>query len=102
MMRHGCRPRPASGRRAVALAGHRLVPPVVAPGRPRDLAAEPPMHQHVPDRWALGHGLVGDLLHLHDLAAAVEAVGGDQQLRLAVGAGARPRRSAPKPEKHGV
>ena len=61
-----------------------LVPPEVAPGSPRNLAAEPPVDDHVLDRRAGGHRLVGGLLHRRHLAAAVEAVGGDQHLRLAV------------------
>ena len=73
------------GRRPVILAGDGLVPPVVAPRRPGDLAAEATMDEHRPDRGALGHGLVGRLLQLHDLAATVEAVGRDQELGLAVG-----------------
>ena len=72
-------------RRPVILAGEGLVPPVVAPPRPGDLAAEATIDEHRLDRWALGHGLVGRLLQFHDLTAAVEAVGRDQEPGLAVG-----------------
>ena len=71
--------------RMIALPGDRVVPPAVPPRRPRDFSAEPAIDQHGLHRRALGHGLVGGLLHLHDLPAAVEAVGGDQQRGLAVG-----------------
>ncbi len=82
-------------RSPVALSGHRVVPPAVASGRPRDLPAEPPVDEHGGDRRALGHGLVGRLLHRHDLAAPVEAVRRDQQPGLAVG---QPRGDGAGPE----
>jgi len=68
----------------VRCAGDRLVPPHVAPRRPRDLAAEPPVDDDALDARTRRHRLVGRLLHLHDLAAPIEAVGGDQHPGLAV------------------
>src|SRR4029453_11926172 len=54
------------------------------PGVPRNPAAEPLVDDHVLDGGRRGRGLVGGLLHLHDLAAPIEAVGRHQHLRLAV------------------
>ena len=68
----------------VRLPADQLVPPGIAPLGPRNLAPEPLVDDHVLDRRRCGHGLVGGLLHPHDLAAAVEAVGRDERLRLAV------------------
>ncbi len=60
------------------LLADQLVPPVIAPGIPRDLPAEPLVDDHVLDRGRRGRRLVGGLLHLHDLPAPIEAVGRHQ------------------------
>src|SRR6185295_17932256 len=71
-------------RRAIALVRDSLVPPAIAALRPRDVPAEAAVDEYGLHRGALRDGLIGDLLHLHDLPAPLEAVGGDERLGLAV------------------
>src|SRR5207249_2024145 len=59
--------------------------------RPGDVAAAfriRPAHaiddDHGPDGWRAVRRLVGDLLHLDNLTATVEAVGADEDLRLGI------------------
>ncbi len=48
------------------------------------LVTEPAEHDHILHARTLRHRFVGGLLELHDLATALEAVRGDEHLRLAV------------------
>ena len=68
----------------VRRGGHQLVPPVVATGLHGHVLARAAVHDHVLDRWALAGRHVRLLLQVHDLAASVAPVGGDQDLGLAV------------------
>ena len=65
------------------LAGDDVVPPEVPAGRPRDAGAGAAVDDHVLDARRLGHGLVGRLLHGHDMAPAHEGIRGDQHPGLA-------------------
>jgi hypothetical protein len=96
------------GRAHVGLLTDQLVPPAIAPLAPRDLAPEPLVDDHALHRRRRRDGLVGRLLHLHDLAAPVEAVSRDERLRLAVleprshrlGAVAREARRVDRADSH--
>ena len=70
------------GRRA---RGHELVPPQIASLRPGHVDAGAPHHDRVLQAGYRRDRLVGHALHLHGLAAAEEAVGGDEERGLAVG-----------------
>jgi len=59
-------------------------PNLVAPVGPGNLPHNPSMHDDLGHRWAADQRAVGRLFHRHDLAAAVEAVGADEHLRLGV------------------
>ncbi len=63
-----------------------VVPPHVATflHRRRALVADSPDDEHFLDRRTLGHGRVGIVFQRHHVAAAIAAVGGDQDLGLAV------------------
>ncbi len=68
------------------LAAHHLVPPHVAAVGPGDLVLAALDDEHVRDvRLALAEGLVDGRLQRRHRAAAVAAVGGDDQLRVGVG-----------------
>ena len=85
------------GRAVGGLAVDEVVPPDVAAlddGRLRGGVAEPPDHQDVLDGRRLGDRLVDGRLERHRLAAAVAAVGGDDELRLGV---VDPAATAPRP-----
>ena len=76
---------------AVASAGavrgsfcRHLLPPHVAPLDPRHVAALAANDHHVAHGRRGVRGLVRGLLHAHDVAAALEAIGRDEDLRLAV------------------
>ena len=88
-----------TGRRG---AVHQLVPPVVAAGRPVDRRAGPPVDDDVLERGADRRGAVGVLLERDELAAAIAAVGGDQDLGLAVLDPAGERLGAEAAEDHRV
>ena len=60
------------------------MPPEVAPLLPGDLLAGAPHDERMLEFGRLGGRCVGGLLHRHDLAAPVEAVGGDEDLRAAI------------------
>ena len=74
--------------------GLELVPPMVAARRPGDRRAGPPADDHVFERGANGRGGIGVFLERDQLAAAITAVGGEQDLGLAVldPSGQAPRR----------
>src|SRR5690606_4795464 len=61
---------------------HELVPPVVAPGRPRRLLSGAAMDDDIADRWALRQRLVRGRLHGDVLAAPEDAVGTEKRLGL--------------------
>src|SRR5204862_179882 len=68
--------------RRLALDG--LVPPDIAAGRPRHVAVEALEHEKMLHRWRERRRLVGHFLHLDRLAAAWEAIGGDEHFGVAV------------------
>ncbi len=94
-------------RLGLAVAGgvlHQAVPPVVAPlfdvhGELRPAALH---HHHVLDGRAVLQGLVRELLERQDAAAAVAAVGGDEQLGLGVVDPVAERLGAEAAEDHRV
>ena len=101
-MYSGCSLSSGSGGTVRRGVGLQLVPPVVAARRPVDVRAGPPVDDHVLERGTQGRGGIGVLLERDQLAAAIAAVGGDQDLGLAVLNAARERLGAETAEDHRV
>ena len=83
-MNSGCSLSKGSGGTDAGGVHRQLVPPVVTTVRPVDLEARPAIDDHVLERRAQGGGSVSVLFQGHDVAPAIPAVRGDQDLGLAV------------------
>src|SRR5207249_6625324 len=75
--------------RSVGVVLEQHLPVLVAAMGPRDLAHDPAVHDDLLHARAADERAIGRLFHCHHLTAAVETVGADQNLGLAV---AEPRR----------
>ncbi len=81
---------------------HQLVIPVVPPRLHVDLLSRAPHHHAGFDGGLAGHGLVGEVLQAHHLAAQPPAVRGDQHLALGVLDALGQRLHAEPPVHHAV